>query len=153
MLKALWARLRALVHPTVRGRAPVSDTGNWGEDCAADFLAKRGFKILERNARPDRRYEIDIIARDREGFRFVEVKTRKNERFGRPAASVMRSKRRHLRSAATHWLRQRGLLQKCHYQFDIVEVVGKRSEGNPTITHLEQIDMSETNVPFTRTSP
>lgn len=55
----------------------MSDTrrlGALGENLAADFLTRRGAKVLERNRRVGRG-EIDIVARD-EGGRFaVEVKT------------------------------------------------------------------------------
>jgi putative endonuclease len=49
-------------------------TGNLGEDIAATFLVKRGFKIIERNYNKPWG-EIDIIAEKGNIVRFVEVKS------------------------------------------------------------------------------
>lgn len=61
--------------------------GRQGEDAAAAFLQDHGCEILARNFRTPRG-EIDIIAREGQSVIFVEVKTRRTERFGRPAAAV-----------------------------------------------------------------
>jgi putative endonuclease len=50
--------------------------GAWGEGVAAVFLEQNGYRIIGRNVRPDRRDEIDIIARIGASLVFVEVKTR-----------------------------------------------------------------------------
>ena len=56
-------------------------TGNIGESIAADFLQRKGFRIMKRNyLKPWG--EIDIIA-EKEGIvHFVEVKTLSRENFG-----------------------------------------------------------------------
>lgn len=48
--------------------------GNYGEQKAADFLANKGYRIIERNWRT-RRGEIDIIAETDNVIVFAEVKT------------------------------------------------------------------------------
>lgn len=48
--------------------------GALGEQLAADFLARRGAAVVERNRRVGRG-EIDIVARDETGRFAVEVKT------------------------------------------------------------------------------
>src|ERR1700691_2907309 len=50
------------------------EAGKLGEQIAADFLIRKGFKILERNYRKPWG-EIDIIAEKEGVIRFVEVKT------------------------------------------------------------------------------
>jgi putative endonuclease len=60
------------IHKTMPDKKEV---GNLGEDIACKFLAKKKFKILERNHR-EKSDEIDIIARSFDGvIVFVEVKT------------------------------------------------------------------------------
>ena len=55
-----------------------NDFGKWGEEIAATYLLEKGFEILSRNWRHERK-EIDIIAQ-REGILyFIEVKTRHGE--------------------------------------------------------------------------
>ena len=49
--------------------------GAWGEECAAAYLRRRGYRILARNY-SCRFGEIDIIAADRHYVVFVEVKLR-----------------------------------------------------------------------------
>ena len=61
--------------------------GDSGEAFAAEYLAGKGFSILERNYRTPMG-EIDLIARDGRVLVFIEVKTRKTERYGRPALAV-----------------------------------------------------------------
>ena len=64
--------------------------GAWGEDCAAAYLRRHGYRILARNY-SCRFGEIDIIAADRHYVVFVEVKLRASDRFGRASARRRRS--------------------------------------------------------------
>lgn len=48
---------------------------------ACDYLKNRGFAIVERNFRT-RHGEIDLIAKKRGEYYFVEVKRRQNDNFG-----------------------------------------------------------------------
>lgn len=50
------------------------EVGRLGEEVAAQFLERKGFKVLERNYRKPWG-EIDIIAMRGDSVRFVEVKT------------------------------------------------------------------------------
>ena len=61
--------------------------GNLGEDIAADFLKKKGYKIIERNFK--KRYgDIDIVAKEGDTISFVEVKTRIGDKFGKGEESI-----------------------------------------------------------------
>ncbi len=111
--------------------------GEWGEEVAAAFLKTRGFRIIERRARPSRRGEIDLIATHDGALVFVEVKTRRTENYGRPISAVDRSKRHALNRAAIRYL-QRAHWPKLVYRFDVVEVIGKpASKTPPVIRHTE----------------
>lgn len=54
-------------------KSKTSQTGALGEEIACTFLARRGFKIIEKNYRKPWG-EIDIIAEKGDVVRFVEVK-------------------------------------------------------------------------------
>ena len=112
--------------------------GDWGEAAAADFLKARGYRILGRNVRFGSRCELDLVARSPapEALVFIEVKTRRNEDYGRPASAVDRAKRRALGRAAVRYLR-RVKAKPAHIRFDVVEVVGAPDGAAPVVRHIE----------------
>ena len=110
--------------------------GAWGEERAAAFLKAKGFTIVGRNVRPNKRDEIDIVARIGETLVFVEVKARRREDFGRPLRAVDKDKRHALNRAAAAYLRQ-AKFPNLFYRFDVVEVLGQPDEGEPDIRHLD----------------
>ena len=95
--------------------------GNVGEDIAAKFLAKQGYVILERNF-TTRHGEVDIIAKHREYFVFVEVKRRKTDKFGMPREAVTPYKQQTIATCAKYWL-AKNKLYGAPVRFDVVEVM------------------------------
>ena len=87
--------------------------GAWGEDRAAEFLAREGYRILERNYRCPLG-EMDIIAREGRTVVFVEVKTRSSERFGPPHAAIGPQKQRRMTAIALYYLKGKGWLALRH---------------------------------------
>ncbi len=108
--------------------------GNRGEEEAAAYLEQKGYVILERQYRTPLG-EIDLIARDGRTLAFVEVKTRRNERFGSPSSAVGWEKQRRIIRAAMWYMNQRqGDVPPC--RFDVVEVYAP-PEGAWKVRHLE----------------
>ena len=68
---------------------PRHAVGKAGEEAAVQYLRQHGYRILERNYRC-RFGEIDLIARDGRMLAFVEVKTRRSQKYGPAAAAVTR---------------------------------------------------------------
>lgn len=112
--------------------------GAWGEAIAADFLQRKGYRILGRNVRFGSRAELDLVARAPapETLVFVEVKTRRSEAFGRPFSAVDHDKRRALGRAAMRYLR-RLHARPGRIRFDVVEVVGVPDGPAPVVRHVE----------------
>jgi putative endonuclease len=79
------------------------DTGNRGENIAAEYLLTQNYSIMERNWR-FRHWEVDIIASKGKKLHFVEVKTRTNEKFGKPEESIGRKKMDCLKNAAAKYV-------------------------------------------------
>jgi putative endonuclease len=82
--------------------------GKLGEDIAADFLKKNGYKIIKRNIHLSKN-ELDIIAEDDNYIVFVEVKTRsclypESNDFGSPGRAVDLKKRGNTVKAARDYL-------------------------------------------------
>jgi len=82
-------------------------TGKNGEELAVQYLEKQGYAIVERNYRV-RAGEIDIIARDGEFLVFVEVKTRRSNRFGSPFEAVDFRKQQQIIRVARMYLARHG---------------------------------------------
>ena len=118
------------------GGSEAGRLGRWGEALVADDLKKKGWKIVDTGFRC-RMGEIDLIVQNRTYLVFVEVKLRKNDRFGPAAAFVDYNKQRKLRAAAEYYL-------LCHPtrlqpRFDVAEVYaphGTETE-HPTISYIE----------------
>ncbi len=101
--------------------------GKYGEELAVSLLKEQGYKIIARNYK-SQFGEIDIIARDKETICFVEVKTRRSERFGLPQEAVSSFKQRQIAKCALVFLKERGLLDK-KARFDVVSI--NYSQNNP----------------------
>ena len=115
----------------IRGWQLRSKTlGQRGEDAAARFLRKKGYKIVARSARanPRRRNsgEVDIVAVDRQQIVFVEVKTRSSHAKGHPAEAVDDEKQRRLTQSALSFLKRHDLLEDSA-RFDVVAVTIQNS--------------------------
>jgi len=96
----------------------VNAGGIRGENAAAKWLQRQGFRIIERNFRT-RMGEIDIIAQQGDTVAMVEVKYRSSAAFAPAMAFVDIHKQRRLRAAAGAWLAIHG---EHNLRFDVIEV-------------------------------
>src|SRR3990167_10107587 len=95
------------------------DVGRGGEEIAAQFLARKGYKVIERNYR--RKWgEIDIIAEKDGTVRFVEVKAVSRENIPvngsreidyRPEELVHKSKMRKVARTAALYIDRKSVVQ------------------------------------------
>lgn len=95
-----------------------SNLGRHGEEVALGLLRKNGYKILARNYKSGLS-EIDIIAKDKDTFCFIEVKSRSSDRFGSPEDSILARKQRQIAKSALVYLKENNLLDK-KARFDVV---------------------------------
>lgn len=117
--------------------AEHNNLGNEGEDLAADWLIKKGYKILFRNWRHSR-YEIDMVALKGDTLHIIEVKSRNHSRFGYPEDNVTKKKFRSLKRAADEFLyRNPGYNW---VQYDILSITLYRN-GNKEFFLLEDVFM------------
>jgi len=96
------------------------DTGNKGENIAANYLLQHGYIIVNKNWRY-KHLEVDIIASKKNKLHFIEVKTRTSERFGKPEESIGRDKMKNLKNAAEEYLYQHPEWK--YIQFDVVAIM------------------------------
>ena len=115
------------------------EIGKTGEKLAAKYLEKSNYKIIKQNFRC-KQGEIDIIAIDEHGIEkeivFVEVKTRTNLGFGRPAEAVDEIKRKHIVKTAKYFLYSNNIKEES-VRFDVIEVFLNNNKYK--IDHIKQI--------------
>jgi putative endonuclease len=109
--------------------------GIYGERLAADYLISLGYEILERNWRCGIG-EIDLIARDKDRWVFVEVKTRNGAGFGSPFEAITQEKMSRLRRLVGEWCRLRQVAG-VQVRIDAVSVLVDR--GRVELEHLKQV--------------
>ncbi|RMF24949.1 MAG: YraN family protein, partial [Deltaproteobacteria bacterium] len=103
---------------------PRRNRGDRGEEAAARYLQRLGYKIVARNY--SCRYgEVDLIALDGRTLVFIEVKLRRG-RFD-PLEAVDERKQRHLSRVAFDFLRRHAMLGR-PARFDVVAVDGRTME-------------------------
>jgi len=78
------------------------ETGILGEKLAKDFLARKGYRIIETNYRCSHG-EMDIIARKKDCLVFIEVRTKTSREFGSPEESITSTKKERLIAVAEHY--------------------------------------------------
>lgn len=121
-----------------RGKAFLSTKriGDMGEDMAVQFLKKKGYKILDRNYRC-RFGEIDIIAKYKNYYIFVEVKTRHDTSYGRPIESINSLKINRILKTLNFYLCQ-NKIHDSNIRIDAIEVFLNNS-NDAKINHIENI--------------
>jgi putative endonuclease len=77
-------------------------TGLLGEQMAARYLTEKGFTILHQNWRHSH-WEVDIIASHKNTLHFIEVKTRRTQKFGYPEDDVTKKKVQNLINASEEY--------------------------------------------------
>ena len=104
--------------------------GAKGEEIALEYLKKKGYTFIEKN------YnalvgEIDLIFSEGIYLVFVEVKFRKNTKFGYPRDFVTSAKQQKIIKAAEKYMEEKELYN-VQPRFDVVEIIGAEDK----IEHL-----------------
>lgn len=97
--------------------------GAQAERMAADWLADKGLKLIERNMR-SRFGEIDLIMEDGATLVFVEVRYREHADYGGAAASVTATKQARLRRAIGVYLTRHPHAGRRPLRADVVAISG-----------------------------
>jgi putative endonuclease len=114
---------------TAQGNNGGRERGRHAEEAACHYLQQQGLTLLQRNyACP--RGEIDLVMRQADVTVFVEVRFRRNIRYGSGAESVDWRKQDKLRATAAHYLQQHPKAAKGACRFDVVSLsAGAASDG------------------------
>ena len=102
------------------------DRGRIAEELALTHLCDQGLKLVERNF-CCKGGELDLVMRDSEMLVFVEVRSRRGDRYGGAEESVTVSKQARVRRAAALYLLRHPDCAGAPCRFDVVAV----TRGNP----------------------
>ena len=108
--------------------------GRLGEDYTCEYLQTKGYKILERNFR-NKLGEIDLIAQDGKTICFIEIKTRRSQRYGAPFEAVHSTKQLRMVRLALSYLKYRFRTIEVLSRFDVVSI-NFDSAQQPLIKHI-----------------
>ncbi len=112
----------------MRGGEGARALGQWGERQVAEKLRREGWTIAATNFRC-RMGELDIVAQNERYLVFVEVKLRRDGRYGAACEAVTPSKQRKLRLAAQFYLL--GHPTGLQPRFDVAEVYAPQGVRTP----------------------
>ena len=105
------------ISPDFRKRLGVK-----GEDIACTYLENQGIKVIDRNVRY-KPGELDIVAIDKNRLCFIEVKTRKSYKYGRPSLSITAAKQSTIRALAQLYLKTHLKYKSYIPRIDVIEIV------------------------------
>jgi len=116
--------------------------GQHGEGIIENYLKTNGYQLIERNYRK-RFGEIDLIFKDpnQNEIVFVEVKTRKSNRFGPPEEAVTPEKIRKIEKTAQMWLEENKSVDIL-WRIDIIALkINEKNNAyrNTNITHMKNV--------------
>jgi len=118
-----------------KAKQTTKQIGDWGETQAVAWLEERGYQVIGRNLHTPYG-EIDIFARKLDRLIFVEVKTRRLKRFGRPEEAVTERKIQHLVESAEHYLQEHPDLIE-DWQIDVIAIQVDPKTNQTEFTHFE----------------
>ena len=98
-----------------------TNKGDAAEQKACAYLQQQGLRLIEKNYRC-RQGEIDLVMQHGDSLVFIEVRQRRDLRFGGALTSVTVKKQEKLRLAALHYLQHKA--PRANARFDVVAVQG-----------------------------
>ncbi len=107
--------------------------GELGERVAARWMRQRGWEVTHARFRSGRR-DLDLVARRGDSVAFVEVKCRRDARFGGPLGAVHWRKQRELSRSARDWIARHGRSGES-YRFDVLGILVR--DGAVRVKHVE----------------
>jgi putative endonuclease len=103
--------------------------GALGEQAAADYLRRSGYRIIGRGVRSGRG-ELDIVALDGQTIVIVEVKTQRAALGQHPAERVDARKQQLLCRTAAQFLKRNGWLDHS-IRFDVIAIIWPAGASSP----------------------
>ena len=117
----------------MKPRSKNVETGRRGEEVAAAWLERRGFRVLERNWRTGHK-EVDLVMASERALHIIEVKTLTPPLLIQPYEKVDERKQALLAAAARRYIALNRVTKEV--QFDVVSVV--LGEEGPAVEYIPE---------------
>ena len=101
-------------------------------------MLENNYNIIARNFRC-KQGEIDIIAKDKNEWVFIEVKTRSNFKYGMALDAVDDYKKKHIYNGAKYFIYVKGL-ENDYIRFDVIEIYFL--DNKTKINHIKSISIN-----------
>jgi len=95
--------------------------GKIGEDIAEEYLLTQGYEVVNRNW-SFKKWELDLVVKKDDEWRFIEVKTRSSIKYGYPEEAVDDLKIENLYLAIDAFLRENDL-KIDNFHLDIIAII------------------------------
>lgn len=115
--------------------------GLQAEQLAAAYLIEKGYSIIGKNFH-SRYGEIDLIAKQRQIYVFVEVKSRKSCSFGEPEEAINAAKLLKIYRSIFHFFKVNKLASKnIDWRIDLIAIKLSSNFQVKTINHYQNIGL------------
>jgi putative endonuclease len=110
--------------------------GKTGEIIAKEYLMEKGHRFIANNYRYERS-EIDLIFCDdpKKLLMFIEVKTRRNRKFGEPEESINSAKQSSIKKAAEGFMLENSAYEGFDMRIDVISIFIDSSGSE--VNHIE----------------
>lgn len=98
--------------------------GKEREEQAVQYLREQGYHILTQNY-GNRFAELDVVAREDAYLCFIEVKYRKNDRYGAPEGVISGKKIHNICKASEFYMRENRISPDTPVRYDVVLIIGE----------------------------
>jgi putative endonuclease len=111
--------------------------GEYGEMLAKNYLIKQGYTIIDQNIQVGRQ-EIDILAKIKDIFVFIEVKTRASDTHGTAEDAMNRKKTANLKKGVKNYI-DRKKIDANFIRVDFIAIDIDKLSKKANIKHYEDI--------------
>ena len=111
--------------------------GRWGEAQAAHYLQERDCVLVASNWRCPAG-EVDLVVRDGDCLVFVEVRTRRGQKYGTPEESITPQKLAHMIAVAETYVYEQGW--QGNWRLDVVAIQVLHG-AKPSIAWYENVSL------------
>jgi|GEM_PF-1046900 len=115
--------------------------GMFGQQVVKYYLQQQNYEVISENFNT-RHGEIDLVVRNSQGVRLVEVKTRTNKNYGEPYEAVHYYKFKKMKLSADLFMQSKGWLGVIPYHLDVASIFIDKSEGRVWLKYFFDVEIA-----------